>query len=77
MRLWGAIHHKYPMYDFYDQDGNISLFALAARPKCSASDPRYLSPDSVSRIAQFRIEQMKREMEANIGALVDLEKKKP
>jgi hypothetical protein len=65
------------MHDFYDQDGNISLFALAARPKYSASDPRYLSPDSFSRIAQFRIEQMKRDMEANIAALEALEKKRP
>ena len=65
------------MDDIFDQDGNISLFALAVRPKYSASDPRYLSPDSVSRIAQFRIEQMKREMEANIAALEALEKKRP
>ena len=77
MRLWGAFHHKYLMDDIFDHNGNISLFALANRPKFSVADPRYLAPDTVSRIAQFRIEQMKREMEANIAALEGLEKKRP
>lgn len=65
------------MDDFFDQNGNISLFALATRPKYPKDDPRYLSSDVASQIARHRIEQMKRENEANIAALLALEKNKP
>ena len=65
------------MDDFSDHDGNISLFALASRPKYPKDHPRYLSPDAVSKIARHRIEQMKREQAANMAALSALEKKKP
>lgn len=57
------------MLNFFDDDGNISLFALATRPKLSEDDQHYLPPDLVSQLAQLRIEQMKREAKVNVAAL--------
>ena len=64
------------MFNFFDYDGKISLFALASRPKFSESHPHYLAPDAVSRIAKFRIEQMKREAKTNVAALEASAKKR-
>lgn len=64
------------MDDFYDQEGNISLSALLSRPKSPSDDPRYLSPQLIEQIARFRLDQMRREQEANVAALKEWEAKR-